>query len=47
MSLLEQYKIELLMETVIDFKRHRIQKDIHVFCDMCEMHQNRELQSQY
>lgn len=34
MTLLEQYEIELLIETVIDLKRHHIQRELSVFCDM-------------
>lgn len=34
MSSLEPYKIELLIEAVIDLKRHRIQSEFYVFYDM-------------
>lgn len=44
MSLLEQYEIDLVIETVIDLT-HCIQREIHVFYDMCEMHQNIEQKS--
>lgn len=34
MSLLEQYEIELLIETVMDLKSRHIQRELHVFCDV-------------